>query len=188
MLEQVLRNWWVVVLRGIAAIGFGIIAYAWPRLTVLYLVALFGAYAIINGTLAVVGSFSRRAYDDRWWVVLLEGALSIAAGVFAWAAPAQTTVTLLFIIAIWAISTGILAIVQAVALRKVIEGEMFLALSGVASVLFGGLLLARPTAGALGLLWLIAGFAIVFGALLLGFGARLFAMHRREIAAEQSHA
>jgi uncharacterized membrane protein HdeD (DUF308 family) len=168
------RSWWLLLLRGVFAIAFGILAWVQPALTLAALVILFGAYSMADGILNVWTAVVGRKEHEHWWVLLLSGLVGIGIGFLTLFAPALTAFVLLFYIAIWAIATGVLQIVAAVRLRKEIEGEWLLILAGVASVGFGVLLMAQPAAGALALLWVIAGYALVFGVLLvvLAFKAR----------------
>ncbi len=169
MLEQLRRNWWLVALRGVAGLLFGIAAFAWPGIGLLVLVTLFGAYALVDGVLAIGSAVRHRRASRRWWVTLLEGIVGVVAGLVAWFLPGLTAVALVFVVAAWALVTGALAIAAAIRLRKEIHGEWVLALSGALSILLGVLLFLRPQAGALALLWLIAAYAVVSGALLLAF-------------------
>ena len=173
------RNWWVLLLRGLAAIAFGVLIWFQPGISLAALVLLFGAYALADGILGVGGAIAGRKDHEYWWVMLLEGLLGIVVGVLTFIAPGVTTLVLLLYIAVWAVATGVLEIVAAIRLRKEIQGEWLLILSGLASVVFGILLMAQPGAGALALLWLIAAYAIVFGVLLviLAFKARSFGSH-----------
>ena len=173
MLTQLTRNWWAVTLRGVVAILYGVIALVWPGLTLEILVLFFGAYALVDGVLAIIASFTHRAGHDRWWVLFLEGLVGIAAGIITVLRPGLATLVLLFVISFWAIVTGVLEIVAAIRLRKEIQGEWMLALGGIASLVFGVLLLLFPAAGALTVAWLIGAYAILFGAMLLGLGLRL---------------
>jgi uncharacterized membrane protein HdeD (DUF308 family) len=174
MLTELLsRYWWVLLLRGIFAILFGVLAFVWPTITLATLVLLFGAYALVDGVFALIGAI-RGGGREPWWLLVLEGLVGIGIGVLTLFAPGITALALLFYIAIWAIATGVLEVAGAISLRKEIEGEWLLILSGIASVLFGVLLVARPAAGALAVLWLIGSYAIVFGVLMimLAFKAR----------------
>lgn len=171
------RSWWLLLLRGLAAIVFGVLTWFQPGISIAALVLLFGAYSMSDGILGVWTAIIGRKDHEHWWVLLLEGLLGIGVGVLTFLVPGITALALLFYIAIWAIATGVLEIVAAIRLRKDIKGEWALILAGLASVLFGVLLVAQPAAGALALLWLIASYAIVFGVLLvvLAFKARRFA-------------
>lgn len=173
MLTQLTRNWWAVALRGLLAVFSGLLALAWPGLTLELLVLFFGAYALMDGIFAIIAAFSNRTGHDSWWVLLLEGLVGIFAGLIAFARPGLTTLILLYLIAFWAIVTGILEIVAAIRLRKEIQDEWRLALSGVASLIFGGLLGFFPAAGAVTLAWLIGVYAIFFGFILISLGFQL---------------
>jgi uncharacterized membrane protein HdeD (DUF308 family) len=184
MLARLLaQNWWVLLLRGIIAILFGVAAYAWPGMTLATLVMFFAAFVLVDGVFDVFAAFSGRNENENWWVLLLEGLLGIAFGVITWTRPGVTVVVLLLFIGFWALATGILRIIMAIRLRKEIEGEWWLILSGLASVLFGVVVMARPGAGALAMLWVIAAWAIITGIFLviLAFKARSFGKKLEEV-------
>ena len=172
MLKALTRFWWMFLLRGIFAVLFGLAAFTWPDLTIAVLVLLFGAYALADGIFALAGMFGRED-NDRWWVSLLEGVAGIGAGLITFFWPALTAVTLLFIIAAWAIMTGLLEVIAAIRLRKEMEGEWAFILSGILSVLFGVILVARPGAGALAMIWIIGAYALAFGVLLIFLALRI---------------
>jgi uncharacterized membrane protein HdeD (DUF308 family) len=167
MLNNLSRYWWLLALRGVAAIIFGILAFVWPGLTLGALVILFGVYVLIDGISNIVTGFSHRETNDRWWVMLLEGLVGILAGILTFVYPGISAVILLYFIASWAILTGIFEIVAAIRLREEITGEWALALSGIASIIFGVLLFLFPGTGALAVVWIIGSYAILFGALLI---------------------
>ena len=178
MLARILsRYWWMILLRGVISILFGIMVFAWPGISLVSLVLLFGAFALADGFGNVVTAFGGRREHENWWVLLFAGLAGVALGVLTFLNPAVTALALLFYIAVWAIVTGVLQIVTAIRLRKEIEGELWLALGGAASVAFGMLLIARPGSGALTVLWLIAAFAVAYGIILviLALKARGFA-------------
>jgi len=175
------RNWWLVALRGVAGIIFGILAFVMPGITLATLILLFGIYALADGVLDVIAAVrGGRRQEERWWALLIEGLVSIAAGVVALARPGLTAVVLLYLIAAWAIVTGVFELVAAFRLRHRITGELWLALSGVASIVFGVLIAMFPGAGALAVVLWIGAYAIVFGALLLGLAFRLRRWHEEE--------
>jgi uncharacterized membrane protein HdeD (DUF308 family) len=170
------RTWWVLLLRGLVAIGFGGLILFQPAISLAALVLLFGAYALADGILGVWTGIAGREKHQDWWVLLLVGLLGIGVGLMTFIAPGVTAVALLFYISIWAIGTGVLQIVAAVHLRKEIKGEWLLILCGLVSVAFGVLMMARPGVGAMSLLWMIATYAIALGVVLVmfAFEARAF--------------
>ncbi|MBX3013117.1 MAG: HdeD family acid-resistance protein [Caldilineaceae bacterium] len=172
MVTQFAQNWWAVVLRGVLAILFGLSAMFWPGITLAALVLMYGAYAMADGLFAVVAAIMNRTHGQRWWT-LLEGLVGIAAGFIAFLWPGLTTFALLYLIAAWAIVTGIFEIVAAIELRREITGEWMLVANGVLSVLFGLLVTFFPGAGALGIVWLIALYAWIFGLLMLMLGFQM---------------
>jgi uncharacterized membrane protein HdeD (DUF308 family) len=179
-IESSARHWWAFALRGVTAVIFGVLAFVWPFLTLSVLVLLWGAFALIDGILALIAAF--RVKHDHRWALLIEGIVGIGAGIVTFAYPQLTALVLLYIIAIWALITGVLEIVAAVRLRKVIDNEWWLILTGIVSVLFGIVLLAAPSAGALAVVWLIGAYAIVFGVLMIALSLRLHGMSQRRHA------
>ena len=169
MLKGLADSWWTFAVRGVIALLFGVGALSYPVPTVLVLIIFFGVYALIDGVTALVmgiGGNKRPAY-------LLLGVVSIAAGVFAIARPGATALALLWLIGVWAVVRGVGEIMAAIQIRKEVEGEWAIALSGVISILFGLFVLARPGAGALALVWLIAIYAFASGLLKLMLGFKL---------------
>jgi uncharacterized membrane protein HdeD (DUF308 family) len=155
------QHWWVLLLRGVLAILFGVMAFAWPGLTVALLVLIWGAYAFIDGVFSLTAGI--RA---KYGTLILLGLLGIAAGILTFVWPAITAITLLWIIAFWAIFAGVMQIAAAIRLRKEIQGEWLLILSGICTVALGVLLAMYPGAGAVSIAWLIASFAVAWGILL----------------------
>ena len=172
MLDDLARNWWVLLLRGILSLIFGVLTFVWPGITLAVLVALYGAFALVDGVLSIVAAIRGGAPAPRWWLALV-GVFGIAAGVLTVLWPQITAVVLLMFIAAWAIAMGVMQIVGAIKLRNEIEGEWLLIASGVLSVLFGVMLVAWPGAGALAMVLVIGAFAIMFGILMIGFSLRL---------------
>lgn len=165
--QAVRRNWWVMALRGVLAIIFGLIALVDPRIALLAFVYVFGAYAIIDGIIAAYTAIQERGSLSRWGWVLFEGILGIIAGIVAFVYPGLTALVLLYIVAIWAIVTGFMEIVAAFAIRGFAAREWALGLAGVLSIIFGILLFIFPGAGLLSILWLVGVYAIVFGVLFI---------------------
>jgi uncharacterized membrane protein HdeD (DUF308 family) len=167
------RWWWTFVVRGVLAIAFGLLAFLAPAWGIAVLVGLFAAWALIDGVTGLVAGIRTRGIDRSWWLEIVEGLVSIAAGVVALVLPAAAAQALVIVIAAWAIVTGAVEIWTAIRLRRVIEGEVWLGLAGAASILFGLVLFLFPGAGALSLVWLIGSAAIVFGVFLILLGWRL---------------
>lgn len=165
-------HWWAMVVRGIAAIIFGILAFVLPGITVAVLIILFGAYAFVDGVFAIVAAIRGQGHGHTLWLVF-EGIVGILAGLIAFFSPGLTAFALLYVIAAWAVITGVLEIVAGIRLRHAISNEWSYLLAGIASVVFGVLLFIRPAAGILTLVWLIGAFAIIFGVLLLILGFRM---------------
>jgi uncharacterized membrane protein HdeD (DUF308 family) len=178
MLSVYTSSWWALLLRGIAAILFGVLAFVWPGITLTVLVLLWGAYAFVDGAFAIAAGIRSHGENRRWWVLLLEGILGVAAGIVAFAVPGITALVLLMLIAAWAIVTGVFEVVAAIQMRKYIKGEWLLILAGIASILFGVVLFINPGAGALAVIWLIGAYALVFGVILIALSLRLHGMVR----------
>ena len=166
------RHWWVVLLRGLVAIAFGVLTFTQPAISLAALLLFFGAFVFADGLLHVWTAISDKERENRW-LLLLGGLLGIGVGLLAFLTPGLTAIAVLFYIAIWAVATGLLDIVAAVRLRKEIEGEWLLGLGGLSSVAFGVVLLARPGTGALAVLWIIAAYAVAFGVILTLLSFRL---------------
>lgn len=167
------RWWWTFIVRGILAILFGVLAFFAPPFGLAILVGLFAVWAIIDGIGNLIAGIRTRGADRSWWLEVLEGLVSVAAGVIAIILPDIAAQVLILLIAAWAVITGVIEIFLAIRLRRVITGEVWMGLAGVASILFGVILIAFPAAGALSLVWLISSFAILFGVFLILLGWRL---------------
>jgi uncharacterized membrane protein HdeD (DUF308 family) len=173
MLGAVTRYWWAWLIRGIAAIIFGVLAFLWPGVTILAIGILFGAYAFVDGIFALVAAIRIAETHGRWWPLLLEGIVGLIIAAITFWDIRITLLALYFTIAAWAFLTGILEIVAAIELRRHIGNEIWLIIGGIASILFGVLMIWFPLAGALALIWLIGAYAILFGALMIAFAFRL---------------
>jgi uncharacterized membrane protein HdeD (DUF308 family) len=178
MIELFLRSWWMLALRGVIALLFGVLALMWPGITLLWLVALYAAYALLTGAVSVYASVKNRHSDEKWWLILLLGLVSISAGVIAVLYPGLTALVLVLVMGANALITGVLDIAIAIRLRKAINNEWLLILSGSASIIFGVLVLLFPGAGALTLVWLISFYAVLTGVLLLALAFRVRAWTR----------
>jgi uncharacterized membrane protein HdeD (DUF308 family) len=161
-------HWWALAIRGAIAILFGLAALLRPDIALQALILLFGAYALVDGVFAVVGVFGGTRGGTPRWLLLIEGIAGILAGLIAFVLPGLTAVVLLYLIAVWAIVTGIFEIASAIRLRQEITGEWALIIGGALSVLFGVILaVIGPVAGLLSLIWLIGVYAVAFGILML---------------------
>lgn len=176
MLATLAQNWWAIVLRGVCAVIFGVFAFVWPGITLTALVLLYGAYALVEGVLAVVSAVARRRPGGFPWGLLVAGLAGIGAGIVTFLWPGVTALVLLYFIAVWAIVRGVFEIIAAVQLRQEIENEWLLGLSGLLSVVLGFFLVMAPGAGILAVLWWVGATAIVFGVLTIALGFRLRAL------------
>jgi uncharacterized membrane protein HdeD (DUF308 family) len=167
------RDWWLLALRGTAAVVFGIAAFTWPGLTLELLILLFAAYALVDGIFALVTAVRRGIRAGSWGWHLLQGVTGVIAGLVALLAPAVAALSLVLIIGIWAIITGIAEIALTIRLRHRLKAEWLWALAGVASIIFGVALVLFPAAGALALVGVIALYAVVVGFLLILLGLSL---------------
>jgi uncharacterized membrane protein HdeD (DUF308 family) len=166
------QNWWAVAIRGVCGIIFGLVALFLPGATMLTLVLFFSAYMLVDGIFGIVAAVRAASHHQRWGLLVLEGVLNIAVGVIAFIWPGLTAVTFVLLIAAWAIVTGVLEIVAAVRLHPE-YGRWWLILSGVASVIFGVLLVVAPLAGVIVVTWWIGAFALIFGIMLVVLAFRL---------------
>ena len=173
LIETVKRHWWVPVLRGIAAIIFGVIAFTHPVMAAATLVLFFGAWVLIDGIFRVIGAIGHRASDADWGWQLVIGLLGIIIGLLTFHAPGVTALALVIYIAAWTLMIGATEIVLAIKMRREIKGEWLLILMGLASIVFAVLLLWNPLAGAAALIWIIAWYAVIVGVLAIIFGFRL---------------
>jgi len=167
------RNWWSLVIRGIVGIVLGILAFAWPHITLGAIVLLFGAYAFIDGIVDLVGAVRAASANERWGALLFEGIVGVLAGIVTFFWPAITALALVYIIAFWAIITGIAEIAAAIRLRRHVAGEWLLGLAGALSIIFGVLIAASPAVGAFVIALWFGAYAFIFGVILVALGFRL---------------
>ena len=170
MLHTLAKNWWALALRGLAAVLFGLLTFLLPGITLVTLVLLFGIYALADGVFNVIAFFRVAAHH---WAMLVEGVIGIIAGILTFTWPAITALVLLYVIAFWAIFTGVFEIIAGIRLRKAITNEWLLLLMGVLSFLFGILILFAPGVGALAIVLWIGAYALFFGIILLALAFRL---------------
>jgi len=174
LLSSLTRNWWLLLLRGIAAIALGVLAFVLPGITLLALTLLWGTYAILDGIFALAAAIAGSGAEpsSRWWLALV-GACGILVGIGTFFTPGMTAFVLLMFIASWAIVVGVLQIWGAIQVRKEIENEWLLALSGLLSIAFGVVAIASPGAGAVSVVWLIGWFALLVGCIYIALAFRL---------------
>src|SRR6184192_4932079 len=170
LIETLKRHWWVPVIRGVAAIIFGIIALVYPGLTIAVLVLLFGAWVLVDGVFRVIGAIGHRASDPDWGFHLVIGILGIIVGLLTFRAPGITALALIIYIAAWALMIGATEIALAIKLRREIKGEWFLILMGLVSIVFAVMLLWNPAVGGEALIWIMAWYAVILGVLGIIFG------------------
>lgn len=178
MNQALVRPWWVAALRGVIAILFGIAAVTLPNITLLSLVILFSFYALSAGAVSIYGAIKNRRQDDHWWLPLMWGLLSVGVGIAALFNTGITVLVLVFLMGAYALMTGALDIVMAIRLRKTIQGEWLLALSGVVSIIFGLLIFMFPGAGILTLVWMVGFYVTFTGVLLISLAFRLKAQNQ----------
>lgn len=171
MLTILARNWWIFLVRGIAAVVFALMAFLFPSLTLEVLVWLVGAYVVVDGIFTILNGLASRSINDRWWVDLLEGVLTIFLGVVMFLFTPATLLVFIYFVSAWAIVTGILEIVAAIRLREVIEGALIV--GGVISIVLGVLIFFFPNAGLVSVAWIIGAYALVFGFLMIMLAFRL---------------
>ena len=179
MLNPLSRHWWAFLARGLCAVVFGVLTWVWPDMTVRVGMVAFGAFALANGVLSISKAVDSWEEKDDRWIFVLEGILGVGMAIVTLFAPEVTAVVLLFYIAAWTLAMGLMEIVIAIRLRKEIEGEFWLFLAGLVSVILAVLLMLFPGRGILGLVWGLATWAVVFGVLLVVLSLRLLAQVRR---------
>lgn len=173
VLHALARNWWALLIRGIAAVIFGVLAFLWPGATWVAIGILFGAYAFVDGIFAIVSTVRAAEAHERWWPFLIEGIIGLVIAGITFYDIRITLFALYFTIAAWAFITGILEIIAAIQLRKVIPNEIWMIIGGLASIAFGVLMVYYPLAGAVTVAWLIGAYAIVFGITMIALSFRL---------------
>jgi uncharacterized membrane protein HdeD (DUF308 family) len=176
MFEVLTRRWWIFLVRGIAAVVFGILALSWPGAALVALTVLFGAYAFVDGLLALFAAASG-ADRSRWWIFLIEGLVGLIVAFFVATEPVLSAISLLWVIAFWAIVTGVMEIIAGVQMRDHVKSEVLYIIAGVLSVALGIWIMRDPAAGVVAVAWIIAYYAILFGILQIGLAFRLRHVH-----------
>jgi uncharacterized membrane protein HdeD (DUF308 family) len=173
MVHVLARNWWALLIRGIAAVIFGILAFAWPGATLFVICILFGAYAFVDGVFAIVAAVRAAQAHERWWPFVIEGIVGLAIAAVTFYDISITFLALYFTVAVWAFVTGIIEIGAGIQLRKSIANEFLLILAGLASIVFGIFMFWHPIAATIAIVWIIATYAIVFGIIMIALAFRL---------------
>jgi uncharacterized membrane protein HdeD (DUF308 family) len=172
-LQVIARNWWAWLIRGVAAVIFGVLAWLWPGITWITIAIFFGAYALVDGVFAIIATIRAAETHQRWWPFLIEGLIGILIAAIAFYDIRIVIAALYLTIAAWAFLTGIFELVAAVQLRKQIANEIWLILGGLASIAFGVLMLLYPIISAIVIIYIIAAYAVVFGIMMIAFALRL---------------
>lgn len=180
MVHMLARYWWMLVLRGILSIIFGIIAFMYPASTLASLIIFFGVWMLVDGIFMIGNALFSRSVINDWVLELMFGLLSVLLGAMVLSAPGITALVAVIYGALWFMIRGIGDIVYAIKLRKLIPNEALMILGGLLSVLVGFMILWNPASGALVLLWLIAGYAVIFGFMAIALGIKLRSMRQLE--------
>ena len=165
--DALARNWSLMLIRGVCAIGFGVITFVWPGATISAIILLFGAFMLVDGVFLIGAAIKGKKAGYHWWPLLLEGVVGVLIGIYTFMQPAVAGIALLVWVAVWAIVGGVMQVVAAIKLRKLIEGEFWLGLAGVLAIAFGCLLIMRPIVGAVSLVRVLGWFAIFYGVILV---------------------
>ena len=173
MIAQLSSHWWLFLIRGILALALGILMPLFPGAAILTLAILFGAYAFVDGIIAIVAAIRMNHAEGNWIWLLLEGVLGVIVGVITFFYPGITALSLVYLFGVWAVLTGILAIVSAIQLRQAVANEVLLILFGIISVAAGVFVFFSPLFGVLALVWTISVYAILAGVFLIGLAFRL---------------
>lgn len=178
--KKLAKHWWAILLRGIVAILFAILAIFATGFTLDLLLIFLGFYLILDGLFAIIGSIAAMSHHKKWWLLMLEGLATIAAGIFIFLIPGITLVVLVYIIAVWAIVTGIFEFLASITVSWAEEGKIFIGVTGVLSVILGLMIFIYPTFSVAAIIWLIGIYALIIGLSLLFFGLKLKALNTVE--------
>jgi uncharacterized membrane protein HdeD (DUF308 family) len=184
--ERLTSHWWLFLIRGILAILLALAALAFPGAALLSIAILFGAYAFVDGIVAIWTAIRMSHAQRRWLWLLIEGILGIAAGVVTFFYPLATVLALVILLGAWAIVTGVLAIASAFHARQHVPHEWLWVLSGVVSVFFGIAVFYMPSVGLYALVYLLSLYALLAGIFFLGLAFRLRGLARRTAPVSQT--
>lgn len=168
------QNWWIILWRGIAALIFGLLTWFNPVITLYVMLLFFGGYAFVDGVLGIIMAIKTRHSHQDWWFLLISAIANLVVGIAVFVMPVISVVVLIYFLAIWAVATGLLQIIVAIGLRKVIKGEGWIILGGILSIIFGVILFMNPIQGGIAITWLMGIYAVVFGIIniVLAFSVR----------------
>ncbi len=172
MFDMLMHNWWALALRGAAAIVFGFFALLWPGMTLWVLVLFFAAYMLVDGTFAIIAGLRAAERQERWWLLVAEGAIDLIAGLVAFAWPSIAILAFIYLAAFWAILSGVALLVAALRLHRS-HGEGLLLAAGLLSLVWGIVVVSWPVAGEIAMAWWIGAYALIFGVIMLVFALRL---------------
>jgi len=166
------QNWWLIALRGLLGVIFGVVALIFPGATLLSFVLLFSAYMLVDGVFAIVAAVRAAREHARWGYLLLQGIASLATATIAFLWPGITVLAFILLIAAWSIVSGCLMLSAAFRIDER-HGRWWLAFGGILSLAYGVLLILAPLVGALVLTWWLGAFALIFGVALIILAFRL---------------
>lgn len=175
--KKLAKHWWAILIRGIVAIVFALLAFFATGFTLELLLIFLGVYLLLDGLFAIIGSIMAASHHRTWWVLLLEGIVSLAAGIFVLAWPEITLMILIYIVAIWAIITGIFEFLASISASWAAPGKIFIGLTGVLSVILGVVIFIYPLFSITAIIWLIGIYALIIGLSLTFFSMKLKALN-----------
>jgi uncharacterized membrane protein HdeD (DUF308 family) len=178
LLQRVLDHWWLVVLRGALAVIFGVLAIMWPVHTLAALIILFGAYSLVDGVFAFFSALRFGVHSERWWPLIFEAVIGIAAGVLVLGWPSLAALSFAIVFAAWALVTGVFEIIAALRLHRLDGRFWWLILAAVLSLAVGVYFVVWPGAGLIAFVWVIGIYALLFGIAMLIMGFRMNAARR----------
>ncbi len=173
LFDAVQSHWWVLLVRGIVGVVFGLLFMFYPGMSLLALIYLFGAYALVDGVFALIQMFRLGVHSDRFWPLLFEAIVGIAVGIIFFRFPGFSALTVAFVIAIWAIATGIFELVAAFRYDDAGGSRWLLGLGGVLSIIVGILFAVAPAPALLAYVWVLGIYAVIFGIMLIVWSLRL---------------
>jgi uncharacterized membrane protein HdeD (DUF308 family) len=171
--KKLAKHWWSILVRGIVALLFALLAFFATGFTLSLLVIFLGVYLVLDGLFAIIGGLMACCDHKNWWMLLIEGIVSLAAGIFVLLWPEISLVIMLYIVAIWAILTGIFEFIASMTASWAAPGKVFLGTTGVLSIILGVMVVIYPTFSLAAITWLLGIYALVIGVSLIFMGLRL---------------